>query len=173
MKKQTKKNRYGATPAKLAVIAVLAVVQVIVIVRALNHKPQTVAKSSAAAESTRRAPTRRSATTTTAPAIRSPSEPDDAPPWPEHALKDVLAYDPFRPPAWLVVAKPASGDVALAEDDALEQLKQQGASIVIVTSGGKAAAIGGQQFRVGDVIGQYHVTDITTSGVEFTKLQPQ
>lgn len=186
MKKPAKKNRGGVTPAKLALIGVLAVVQVVVIVRAVlqSSKPVAAAVEESESHSVGESKSRRGGrkTSQTGRATESieprpstldpPTSPDPPTAWPENSLQDALTIDPFQKPTWIAVTAPARTQDETAQDGTMEQLKQQGASIVIVSGDKKAATIGDEQYHVGDVVAGYQVTDITTRGVEFTKLQP-
>jgi hypothetical protein len=158
------KKRFGATPAKLALVAVLAVVQLAVIVRAVWHRSEVVAIAAPSAEST-------PATTSTPAATPGPTnEARDATRWPVASLEEALAFDPFQKPQWLMEITAATESAIANPSESLQQLKQEGASIVVLSDDGKAATIGDQQFRIGDVIDGYQVTDITIHGVEFTRL---
>ena len=174
MTKQAKKNRFGLTPAKLALVAVLALVQVVVIVRAVRHRWASVAEA-APVQASRMAPMavrpRPAPQPTASPA--SPAAVVHRRSWPKVSLEEALEFDPFEKPGWLATAIVAADRVAGQQSEMLEQLKQQGASIVVVSGDAKAATIGDQQFRIGDVIDGYQVTDITVRGVEFTKVVPQ
>jgi hypothetical protein len=52
----------------------------------------------------------------------------------------------------------------------LEELKNQPAKMIMITSDDRVATIGEQSFRVGDTIEGFQVTAITTEGIELTEI---
>lgn len=161
------KEKIGATPGKLALIAVLAVVLVVVVVGQFPKKPNVAA---------------RPAETVTAAANLQKAIVDDQPlsvddlsnsrPWPEFSLKESVVYDPFKKPDWIAVESVATTTEDESNDpEALSRLQKLGASIVVITDQGKTATIGTQQVQVGDILEGYRITDITTEGVVLKELQ--
>ena len=161
MTRHSGKDTIGATPGKLALIAILAVVLGIVMVNnfrggsATASAPRDKTENDVADVDKNSTPTKEMSDTE-----------ESARPWPQVSVEIAKANDPFRKPAWM--AKPSIEDVAVdqrADPEALTQLQEQGASIVVISGGTKTATIGERQVRVGDVIDGYRITDITTRGV--------
>ncbi len=181
----TKKDRFGASRGKLALVGVLVVVLVAVIVMQLpsstnNDNVPTAAVTdlpgwegdvSADAASGPPAPQ-------TAPVEKPPQK------WPELSMEVIVARDPLAAPPWYLSAleldqskEQSDGNLAPTEESAdalvLADLQQAGATIVLIAGGKRIATIGERQLRIGDRIEGYQVSDITDQGVILTKSKPR
>jgi hypothetical protein len=180
----TMRERIGASRGKLALVGLLAVVLVVVIVAQLpssnsNDLPtapvSTMPEREAAAESA------------SAPASSEKTSPDKLPrKWPELTMNAIVAFDPLAAPSWYLAATHVEQSDENEQDDstlasaeerassaALEALRQAGTTIVLTVNGERIATIGEQQFRIGDRIAGYLVSDITDQGVILTKSGPK
>ncbi len=187
-------EKAGATKGKLALVAVLAVVLVIVVAGQLGGGSTT-------ADVKRPGATSESPATPGRVAVVQPSQEsspasavaNDAPAWPDLSLEDIVRHDPLAVPAWFQTVVP-DNDPTEAEERAfaeerlaaaaaaeaerqqrnaivLEELRQQGAQIVVLAGNDKVAAIGERWVRVGDRIEQFEITDITRGGVVLSEIR--
>jgi hypothetical protein len=170
--KQTMK--VGATPGKLALIGILAVVMVIVIA---SNWPSAAApladETPLAAEPSAQAPPAASEATTDSPEA-SPASPfgefaEDRH-WPELPLKEVTEFDPFAISKWAAPSVGVDGAPALNETQINELLAAENA-IIFVSGDKRIARIGDQEFQVGDVLGRFKITDISSKGVVLSEVQ--
>lgn len=159
-------EKLGATPGKLALIAVLSIVLIVVVVQQFPGRGsmQTPASSSKA--------------TVQSKAVDNSSVPDTGKqtnisekasrPWPQPDLPSLVTSDPFVIPDW---AKENRVSNVAQQPARLQELQEQGASIVVIAAEEKSARIGEQRVSVGDVVEGYRITDITTRGVILNKLE--
>lgn len=153
-------RRLGATPGKLALVCVLGVVLVGVLTLG---QPGRADSNAARPDRPRPKPGQ----TTPAESTRTPHLPaPDTRVWPAVTMEELLAHNPFQDPR--APAEPRA-QAPRANPSALAELQRQGASIVVIGDGEKRAMIGDRQYKIGDVVNGYQVTDITTSGVVFTE----
>ena len=82
--------------------------------------------------------------------------------WPDKPLDKLVEFDPLAPPAW--VDAPAE-DADAANNTGLEELQQAQNAIIFVTDGVRVARIGEQDYHVGDAIGRFRITDISSAGI--------
>jgi len=172
------RGKIGATPGKLALVATLAVVLVAVIVSQLPGESDPEANAlrrAGASASLKKGPARSDKKD---PALAGKNQQrQDKQIWPELALEEALAHDPFAKPAWLSggVEEETKPEVDLSREKSLvlQKMQQEGASIVVISDKNKVAEIGAQWLRVGDVVDGYLITDITPEGVVLTVPQPQ
>jgi len=170
--------RIGATPGKLALISVLAVVLAGVIVGQLPDAspPNDVVPQKAESSESKQEKGARNASAPTS--STKPNQQTFKPrQWPRLSVEEASAFDPFAATGPLA-APPSMATKPIAEDEikdsqALEELLQQEATIVVIADKDKVATIGTQQLRIGDVVEGYQVTDITTQGVVLTELKKQ
>ena len=174
MPKLPESSKLGATPGKLALIAVLAVVLVVALAVQFGGslgagRPRDGDRGR---ESQSPGPAGQLAAQSAQPSEDAGKGHDASRPWPKLELADVSAYDPFavRTP----VTKPPEPPATTAESDAdraqqdqlLEQLREEGVQAVIGGSrNGNAAVIGSQIVRVGDVLDGFRVVGIEADGV--------
>ncbi len=172
MSKQKQADKIGATPAKLALVALLAVVLIVVIVRQLPNDTPPAARAQVATSAPSKAEdeTGTVAELTTDPETTPVQQTENTPPWPETDLSELLAYDPFATPAW-AIAPESDSDAKQASK--LDELQKQGVSIVMIAEEAKTATIGERRVRIGDVLEGYRITDITSKGVLLDKLDSQ
>lgn len=172
------KDRLGATPGKLALIALLAVVLVGVIVGQFSDTPgpNDVVPQKVASSKTRpqEGAQHASASTSSIKPNQQTSKPQQ---WPRLSVEEASAFDPFSAIGPLA-PPPIEAMQPIAEDEkedspAMEKLLQQKATIVVIADNDKVATIGTQQIHIGDVIEGYKITDITTQGIVLTKLEKQ
>jgi hypothetical protein len=172
------RDRVGATRGKLAVIGLLAVVLVGVLAsnfRGGADAGAELAVSSAAAR-------RRSRPQPVDDAANTPAEPDpSATPetespfgkfaadadWPSYSLDELVRFDPLAAPMWNAPAVAASGGAGGGESHAaaLQELQQAQNAIILVSGNERVARIGSQEYRVGDAVGPYLITGISSAGI--------
>jgi hypothetical protein len=166
------RSRIGATPAKLALIAVLAIALVVVVA---SNWPQASATLPSAAE----AETQQTTTTPATPG--TPEAPPSVPAspfgafaedkdWPAVPLKDVTKFDPFATAAWAIPPEVEQQERQYNEDQIKELLHAENA-IIFVAGDQRVARIGSKEFRVGDVIGHFKITDISSRGVVLSEAE--
>jgi len=179
MSKSLDLSKIGASPGKLALIAVLAVVLIVVLFvqfgggfgtkQSLNREPD--------GESHRSEPDGETGAQSDRPSRARGTSRDSLSPWPKLDLADVLDYNPFAVRA--PVSEPSDSPATTVESDAgraeqerlLQQLQQEGVQAVIGSAvKGNAAVIGSRTVRVGDVLGQLRVVAVESDGVV---LEPQ
>lgn len=166
MKQITQLEKMGATPGKLALIAVLASVLVFVIVRQLPSRGSGQSSSTQV-----QAHARATEEVSQEPQQALVTESEEAElPWPPLDMIELLAIDPFSTPSWAVQPE-TDADQTEATD--LVQLQKQGVSVVMITEEGKTASIGERNVHVGDVLEGYQITDITAQGIVVHKLSSQ
>jgi hypothetical protein len=171
MSRRQPRDRIGATPAKLSLIGVLALVLAAVVA---SNWPTSAAPATATppqvspATSAGYSP---APPATTGAAGSIPASPfgkfaaDD--PWPERPLSQVTSFDPFAPAAW--ATPPAAEDIA--ETYSVEQISEllsTGNAIILSAGDTQVARIGTHEFRVGDMIGGFKISDISPRGVVLT-----
>jgi hypothetical protein len=166
--------KVGATPGKLALIGILAVVMVIVIASNWPSAAAPLADETAlAAEPSDPTPAAASEATTDTPVATSASpfgEFAEDQHWPELPLKEVTEFDPFAISKWAVPAVGVDGAPVLNEEQINEMLAAENA-IILVSGDKRIARIGDQEFQVGDVLGRFKITDITSKGVVLSEVQ--
>jgi hypothetical protein len=158
----------GATPGKLALVAVLALVMIGVIASnwpsdesgpvddTVGAVPETAAASSS-------------------PSVAGAEPPPPPPPtgpfgefavdqhWPERPLKEVTSYDPLAASEW--VRPPAVAEGPVYNEEQINDLLAAQNAIIFVAGDKRIARIGDKEFQVGDEIGRYTISDITAKGV--------
>jgi hypothetical protein len=105
--------------------------------------------------------------------------------WPTIPLAKAMAHDPFAPealPADVAAASAAAGDeLAQAEQaqhaamlaETLDAMRQRGVTMVLHTADGPVATIGDRTIKVGDMVGEYRVTEIDADGVVLEPTPPK
>jgi hypothetical protein len=92
-------------------------------------------------------------------------------PWPEFAVGKVIEFDPFKTPDW---AHPAPDVETLAEqkhsEEKLNELRNATNTIIITAGDKRIARIGKHEYQVGDTIGEFEITDISSAGVVLSKV---
>jgi hypothetical protein len=166
-------ERNGATPAKLASVAVLAGVLGLVL------WSQLAGDAPIAAKKTRQTTAPQAKSGETKPAMKTVSvEPVQTQPakprtWPKLKLDDIAKTDPFAMPIWYLMAKADESDgqagSLVRSAQVLEELKKQQTKIVVITDDERVATIGDQSFRVGDTIEGFEISEITRNGIVLTE----
>lgn len=171
MTTQNKLQSIGATPGKLALIAVLSLVLVAVIFRQLPSRQATPQTTPVAAKEVpqRNAQVVAQQTSPEPSATDAKQQPKQT--WPEAKLEDFLTHDPFRTPAWALRKPEPTRTADTEESSRLDELQKQGVSIVMIAEEAKSARIGDYRVHVGDVLEGYQITDITSQGVVLNKLE--
>ncbi|MCA9230680.1 MAG: hypothetical protein KDA57_08510 [Planctomycetales bacterium] len=183
-------QRTGATPAKLALVAVLAIVLVTVIVVQLPENQPALEPAQAHSTASANQPNQQingkpiqekpNQELSKDPDTKRPTGPRE---WPELSIDGAIAFDPLAAPEWLVAAMEANDDSGVRNRfvsevqrqarnaEVLAQLREQGTSIVVITNTGeKRATIGEQSLRIGDQIEGFQITDITKQGVVLSEV---
>jgi hypothetical protein len=84
--------------------------------------------------------------------------------WPSPALGEVMNYDAFAAPDWAGPHAESPEDEALTEKRIAELMASKEA-IIVMTGEKRIARIGKQEFQVGDRLGRYRISEITSQGV--------
>ncbi len=180
----TMRERIGASRGKLALVGLLAVVLVVVIVAQL---PSSNSDDLPTAPVSRMSEPEAAAESASAPSSSEKTSVDQPPrKWPELSMNAIVAFDPLAAPSWYLAATHVEQSNENEQDDptlasaeerassaVLEALQQAGTTIVLTANGERIATIGEQQFRIGDRIAGYLVSDITDQGVILTKSRPR
>jgi hypothetical protein len=168
--KSAKRDRVGAARGKLALVGVLALVLVYVLVSNFSamasgggtpHAEAGAAPQAASAEAVKEdlvAP---------APVGANPfgefAEDQD---WPKTSLDKLMSFDPLAAPPWMAPAeRVATTDAEESDTKSLEELRSAASAIIIVADGHRIARIGSQDYHVGDFVGPYQITDISSAGI--------
>ena len=163
-------NKLGATPGKLALIAVLALVLVGVIAANWPSAPEAPADEPQTARRLPKAPA--TANTGQPNQGSTPANPfgefaDDGH-WPELPLREITSFDPLATAAW---ARPpeetAEGNIRT--ETQLNELLVAKEAIIFVSGDKRIARIGDKEFQVGDRLGRYQISDISPRGVELSE----
>jgi hypothetical protein len=192
MAKSGEKSKGGATPGKLALIAVLAVVLVGVLVYQFSgseeppppRKHPNVGRPAAARPAAGSTRVAAGGTRVAAPKPDHTVVPKTDRQWPKIALEEVLQHDPFALPTALQPPAPKKPAVAVASqapdkarqaevrrqrEQALAAIRAQGVQMVFVGKEKRVAIIGDRRVRVGDVFDGFRVTDIGSDGVTLSE----
>ena len=167
---------FGATPGKIALVAVLGIVLVAVLVVQYGgvfwSSPGPA--DSAAAPASAKPVVRHVEPAAAGSAAAADYKPQ---PWPEFKLQEVLAHDPFAVPSGLaeLLPPPPQSTPTAAPIDAQREAQRQreerrremlaslrglGVSMILEHQGELIAAIGERTLHVGDSIGEFRVVDI-------------
>jgi hypothetical protein len=152
----------GATRGQLALVGVLALVLVGVIgnnLRGAAEEPAAPAPQVVAATSEPAQPRLIAAkpTITDGPFGEFAAEAD----WPEPSLEQLVNFDPFAPPASVAVDVPGSDST----NDSLRNLSEAKDAIIFVTGNQRVARIGETEYHVGDAVGRFRITEISSAGI--------
>lgn len=165
---RSKRDLVGATRGKLALVAVLAVILAWVL--ASNFRGEAVESAPEPTE------TAAAAAPQAAPDSAGNLSPSDAKAsplaefaadndWPEVSLEQLVRFDPLKRPDWL--APPPAADAATVQgaEQTIQDLQQATNAIIFVSGGQRVAHIGSREYRVGDMVGEYLITDISSAGI--------
>ena len=87
--------------------------------------------------------------------------------WPAPSLDQLINFDPFAPPA-SVAAVEQGNDSA---NDSLSNLKQAQDAIIFVAGDQRVARIGETEYHVGDAVGRFRITEISSAGIVLSEPQ--
>ena len=85
--------------------------------------------------------------------------------WPEAPLDEVIKYDPFATAHWAIAAEAGGPAGDVVSEKQINELLAAKDAIIFMAGDTRVARIGKQEFRVGDTIGRYKISDITAQGV--------
>ena len=164
---RAKCDRIGATRGKLALMGVLAVVLVCVL--ASNFR-------GSATELALTAPSPAAAPGELAGAAAESVEASGPSPfgefaadgdWPQTNVETIVDFDPLAAPPWKAVSEVTRADAANADttEQTLEQVQQATNAIIFISGGQRVARIGTQDYHVGDMVGRFQITDISSAGL--------
>jgi len=166
---QTWQEKTGASPGKLALVGVLAVVFVGVLVHQFgglqfDHAADDEPEPAIAEQ--QEDGIKHDPTPTSLPAISA---------FPEISLAQAVAHNPFAEPPWACAKPPEQPpepeptaddvDLALATEQAFEELRQQGVRAIMISDGQRIAVVGSRHVRVGDEMDGWRVLEISADGV--------
>lgn len=169
-----KRLKVGATPGKLALIGVLALAMVIVTASNWPSAPAPPVDVAATAP----VPTPSGLPPTTE-GIPNTQEAAPAGPfgqfaedrhWPELPLDEVTAFDPFATSAWAAPLAAAAEGPAYNQEQINELFAAENA-IILVAGDKRIASIGDREYKIGDVIGRFRISDISSRGVVLSEAQ--
>jgi uncharacterized protein YdeI (BOF family) len=166
---RTKRDFVGATRSKLALVAVLALILAWVLAsnfrgEAVEAAPEPPVIAAAAAPqaspaSVSRSPDQRDAK---ASPFAEFAIDDD---WPEVPLEQLVRFDPLKKPEWLAPSPASDEATAEANEQTIQDLQNATNAIIFVSGGERVAHIGSHEYRVGDMVGDYLITDISSAGI--------
>jgi hypothetical protein len=159
-------NKLGATPGKLALIAVLALVLVGVIASNWPTTPAAPADQPKTARRPLPAPAAANSGQQNQPA--TPAGPfgefaEDGH-WQELPIRQVTSFDPLATAEWAKLPDVAADGTVRTETQINELLAAKDA-IIFVSGDTRVARIGDQEFQVGDRLGRYLISEISPRGV--------
>ena len=173
----------GATPGKLALIGVLALALVGVVwknfsggsgekltARVEKERPELAAASAAVMPAPSGGPavntegTPAPAGAAVANGVNSFGDFAVDQSWPEPALDEVIKHDPLAAGGWAGAPTKSPEDEALTEKRINELMASKDA-IIFMAGDKRVARIGTQEFRVGDTLGRYKISEITSQGM--------
>ena len=166
---RAQRGRLGATPRQLAIVGVLAIVLAWVLAsnfRGSSEEP--VSSTDPAPSVATEAPTAGADAASPQAAGRPGLLEENS--WPAYSLVKLIRFDPLAAPEWLGESDQAS-DGADASAKTLEQLQSAENAIILVTDDQRIARIGTQEYRVGDMVGNLMITDISSAGIVFGEPQ--
>jgi hypothetical protein len=166
------RDRIGATRGKLAVIGLLAVALVGVLAANFRGESHAAEEPAAVGEVAELQPAAAKAAPTVDSTPSSSQASKSATPfgefaidadWPEYSLDQLVSFDPFAAPAWNAHA--ADANDAGAQSASLQELQEAQNAIILVSGNERVARIGAQEYRVGDKVGPYLITGISSAGI--------
>jgi hypothetical protein len=167
---RVERGRIGATRGKLVVVGLLAAALVGVVAKnfhGASPRPAVEVAPVATVPAARPvAPSKAAAPTERGPAL--PASPfgkfaDDVVA-PAYSLERLIRFDPLAAPAWMAATEQSAGAVG-PHDQTFEELQAAQNAIILVTGNHRVARIGAQEYRVGDMVGRYQITDISSAGI--------
>lgn len=169
MSRQSRKKS-GATPKQLALVGILSLVLVGVLASQwLGGDAPAIELASEAHEAE---PPKKNEETHVTPAGQSPFGAYAADePWPALDVDAASEFDPLKTPDW---AHAAPDVEALAEqkhsEEKLNELRNATNTIIITAGDKRIARIGKHEYQVGDTIGDFEITDISSAGVVLSEV---
>jgi hypothetical protein len=178
MSRQQARHVAGATPAKLALIGILTLVLIGVVA---SNWPKSAATDEAEAAETGTSAASPDAAAPAVSATGAPADQTETPTspfgefvtddnWPETPLGEVTKFDPLAVSDW---ALPPEAQQKAEKYDAVqikELLKAENA-IIFMAGDTRVARIGTREFRVGDVVGGFKISDISSRGVVLSEVE--
>jgi hypothetical protein len=169
--KSARRDRVGATRGKLALVGVLALVLVYVLVsnfgsRAGDGPAVPVEAKAAPLGANPAAAASEEAASAAAVGANPFGEFAENRDWPKVSLDKLIRFDPFAAPTWVDPAERMTTTGAeKPETPSLEELRGAASAIIIVANGHRVARIGSQDYHVGDFVGPYQITNISSAGI--------
>lgn len=81
--------------------------------------------------------------------------------WPEPSLEQLIKFDPLAPPAAI-----AGGELGSdSTNNSLSKLQQAQDAIIFVSGDQRVARIGETEYHVGDAVGRFRITEISSAGI--------
>lgn len=169
MSRQPRKKS-SATPAQLALVGILSLVLVGVLASQwLGGDPPAIEPTSAAEQNDRSTQTEDAHVAVTGQSPFGVYAVDE--PWPAIDADQASQFDPLATPAW---AHAAPDVVTLADqkysEEKLNELRNATNTIILTAGSKRIARIGKHEYQVGDTIGDFEITDISSAGVVLSKI---
>jgi hypothetical protein len=169
---QQPRKKPATTPAQLALVGILSLVLIGVLASQWSGAEAPVSEAP-----------RQPAAKPSAPAPKEETNKASRPqgpfgefaadePWAEATLEDAVKFDPLATPKW---ANPAPDVEAAAErkhgEEKLNELRNAQNTIIITAGDKKIARIGEHEFQVGDTVGGFRITEISSEGVVLSEVE--
>ena len=174
---EPRRLQVGATPGKIALIGVLSIGLVGVIAKNWFGSSEPEEESATTESHITAAAATAPTMAVTPPAVSTGSSANataaDNPfgefvaddDWPEAPLDEVIKYDPFATAHWATAAEAGGQAGDVVSEKQISELLAAKDAIIFMAGDTRVARIGKQEFRVGDTIGRYKISDITAQGV--------
>jgi hypothetical protein len=163
-----KSRSAGATRSQLALVGVLAVILIGVVAKNLRGPAEEPSAAAPAVAPTTSGPDASALVASKPAAGGSPfGEFAVDADWPAPSLEQLINFDPFAPPA-SVAAVELGND---STEDSLSNLRQAQDAIIFVTGDQRVARIGETEYHVGDAVGRFRITEISSAGIVLSEPQ--
>jgi hypothetical protein len=158
----------GATRGQLILVGVLAVILVGVVANNLRGSAEAPSPTEPADASSTVGPAPPALVTTKLVADGSPfGEFAVDADWPAPTLQQLINFDPLAPPASIAASEPGSD----SSNDGLSNLQQAQDAIIFVSGDQRIARIGETEYHVGDAVGRFRITEISSAGIVLSEPQ--
>lgn len=166
MNEPTWQQRLGATPGKLAVVAILAVMLGYVLLNQSRSDVNTIASSAPQTKS----PVKRSEKSDKTEHVKAKQDSVEKRSWPEMSVAQACRSDPFARPVWYLSTLEEPVEPVRGASQTIEALSKLGPKIIVIAGEERIATIGDQEYREGDTIEGLVISEITSDGIVFTEL---
>jgi hypothetical protein len=161
---RAKGDRIGATRGKLALIGVLAAAFVGVLASNFRGSGEALALATPVTATGAGVPAGIPAAASGPSPFGEFAADGD---WAQVSLDKLIDFDPLAAPPWMATGETAAVDAtaAASAEQSLEEVQQAHNAIIFITGGQRVARIGTQDYHVGDMVGRFQITDISSAGL--------